>query len=131
MYDKGKIGAGIIIFLCLITIPIWYNVLAGSWSRIPDPKIVTIEKECIESTEYMKSEHMALIYSWRDRVVRDGERIYRASNGKTYDMSLTGTCLKCHSNKSEFCDVCHNYAGVTPYCWDCHIDTEKLRKESR
>ena len=29
-------------------------------------------------------------------------------------MSLTGTCLRCHANKAEFCDRCHAYAGVSP-----------------
>ena len=28
-------------------------------------------------------------------------------------MSLSNTCLDCHSNKAEFCDRCHNYASVT------------------
>ena len=37
-------------------------------------------------------------------------------------MSLTNTCLGCHSNKAQFCDQCHNYLEVTPYCWDCHVD---------
>jgi hypothetical protein len=29
--------------------------------------------------------------------------------------------MECHSNKTKFCDQCHNYMGVAPYCWDCHI----------
>jgi len=29
--------------------------------------------------------------------------------------------MKCHSNKKEFCDKCHNYMAVVPYCWSCHI----------
>jgi hypothetical protein len=43
-------------------------------------------------------------------------------------MSLSNTCLDCHSNKAEFCDRCHNYASVSPYCWDCHIDNPKENK---
>jgi hypothetical protein len=31
------------------------------------------------------------------------------------------TCLGCHKNKSEFCDRCHSYSGVDPYCMDCHV----------
>ena len=38
-----------------------------------------------------------------------------------YDISLAGTCMKCHSNKAEFCDRCHDYAGVSPDCWSCHV----------
>lgn len=40
---------------------------------------------------------------------------------KKYEMSLQNTCMKCHSNKEEFCDQCHNYANVSPFCWDCHV----------
>jgi hypothetical protein len=39
-------------------------------------------------------------------------------------MSLEDTCFKCHSNTSQFCDSCHTYAGVQPYCWDCHNESE-------
>ena len=31
-------------------------------------------------------------------------------------------CLDCHKNKSNFCDKCHDYMGVKPYCWECHAD---------
>jgi hypothetical protein len=40
-------------------------------------------------------------------------------------MSLTNTCLDCHPNKDTFCDRCHNYMAVSPYCWDCHIVPEQ------
>jgi cytochrome c oxidase subunit 2 len=36
-------------------------------------------------------------------------------------MSLQNTCMHCHSNKQKFCDECHTYVAVKPYCWDCHI----------
>ncbi len=67
---------------------------------------------------------MDLLVSWREGVVRQRERVYRAFNGRTYNVSLTGTCLsQCHQNKADFCDRCHNYIGVKgPYCWDCHLD---------
>jgi hypothetical protein len=31
------------------------------------------------------------------------------------------TCMQCHTSKKKFCDTCHAYASVTPYCWDCHL----------
>jgi hypothetical protein len=43
-----------------------------------------------------------------------------AENGKQYNMSLTNECLRCHTDKAKFCDQCHNYMGVNPFCWDCH-----------
>ena len=34
-------------------------------------------------------------------------------------------CMKCHTNKEKFCDECHTYAAVKPYCWDCHIQPKE------
>ena len=114
MYDAGKIIAGLIIFILLLTFPIWYNVIRGKASIVPDPEIVTKEKQCVESTPYMKESHMQLLDSWRDKVVRENMRLYEGIGGKTYNMSLSNTCLECHSNKDKFCDQCHDYVGVTP-----------------
>jgi hypothetical protein len=66
-----------------------------------------------------------LLDEWRHTVVRDGERYYKAKNGKVYYKSLQTTCLDCHSNKSKFCDQCHNYVGMVPYCWTCHIEPKE------
>jgi hypothetical protein len=126
MYDRWKIIIGIIIFIGIATFPILYDIGKASVPP-PEPKIDTpeiqkmAEKKCIESKSYMQTEHMVMLNNWRDLVVRDGDRIYIASDGKEYAMSLQNTCMRCHSNKKEFCDECHNYVEVTPYCWDCHI----------
>jgi hypothetical protein len=77
--------------------------------------------------EYMKMEHMQLLNEWRDTVVRDAKRIFVNSSGKEFNMSLTNTCLDCHEEKAEFCDKCHNYASVSPYCWECHIDPKETK----
>jgi hypothetical protein len=98
---------------------------------VPEPKLDTpvisqmAHKQCVLSKEEMITGHMRLLNDWRTEVVRDGKRMYVASDGKSYEMSLQNECMKCHSNKSQFCDQCHNYAGlehgVDPYCWNCHI----------
>lgn len=125
MYNGGKIIAGLIIFVALVTFPFYNNF--GTVNVKPEPKIDTPEiqkmekKHCIEPKAVMKGEHMQILNNWRDSVVRDGNRVYIASDGTHYTMSLQNTCMKCHSNKKEFCDKCHNYMAVTPYCWDCHI----------
>ena len=126
IYDKGKVIAGLVIFAVLMSFPFWYNLGKAA----PAPELILTEKakaanECVRSTEYMRAEHMQLLDIWRDTVTRDGKRIYVNSKGNAYNMSLTNTCLDCHSNKAEFCDRCHNYASVTPYCWQCHIDNPK------
>jgi hypothetical protein len=69
----------------------------------------------------MRSSHMDLLNAWRDDVVRRADRVWVGPHGKEYDKSLSLTCMGCHSNKAEFCDRCHNYASVNPYCWECHV----------
>jgi hypothetical protein len=120
MYDAGKIVTGLVIFLVALTFPVWYDAATNAAAAKPDPVIVTQEKNCVLPTEEMRAAHMTLLDSWRDQVVRQGETVFVAADGKQYDMSLTGTCLKCHTNKAEFCDRCHDYAQAKPACWDCH-----------
>jgi hypothetical protein len=120
MYDASKIIPGLVIFGVLITSPIWYSLAKGQINHVPEPEILPGETQCVESASYMADNHMHLLDKWRQMVVRDGEDTYVATDGKEYDISLTGTCLQCHSNKEEFCDRCHDYAAVTPNCWDCH-----------
>ena len=126
MNDKKFIITGVVIFLVIVTFPFWYN--RGKAAPAPEPVLTAkalAAKECIRSKEYMTSEHMQLLDVWRESVVREGKRVYVNPDGKEYNMSLSNTCLDCHSNKVEFCDRCHNYASVRPYCWDCHIDNPK------
>jgi len=127
MYDGGKIVAGLVLFLAVVTSPIWYNVVTGKAEYKPEPKIVTQEKECVAPKAWMTAMHMTLLNDWRDSVVREGNRVYVAANGKAYNMSLQNTCMQCHPNKSEFCDKCHNYTSVKPYCWDCHVEPKEKK----
>lgn len=63
---------------------------------------------------------MMLLNEWRNEMVRQGKNYYVSTTGKEYKIRLTETCLGCHRNTSEFCDRCHSYVGVNPYCWECH-----------
>ncbi len=127
MYDSWKVIIGIIVFLLAFTSPVWTNFFS---TEIEAPDLVYPEKydECVEETEYMKSYHMDMLNDWRDLVVREDIRYY-TKDGEAFmigdekaEMSLTKTCLNCHDSKADFCDECHDYMDVTPYCWDCHID---------
>lgn len=124
MYDSSKVIAGIVIFLLLITSPIWYNIASGKADYVPQLQIDIKETQCVESKEYMRANHMDLLNEWRDEVVRGGSRIYTSQNGKEFEKSLTNTCMNCHKNRSEFCSKCHDYAAVKqPKCWNCHNET--------
>ncbi|MFW6081934.1 MAG: sulfate reduction electron transfer complex DsrMKJOP subunit DsrJ [Desulfosalsimonas sp.] len=130
MNDKNKIITGLAIFFLVVLFPFWFNLIFGASgaSQAPEAELTDKAKEaenCVAETEFMRTEHMQILDQWRDTVVRDGERIYVAEDGKEYDPSLSNTCMDCHSNKAEFCDSCHNYASVDPYCWDCHTYPEE------
>lgn len=135
MYDLGKILIGIFIFIIIFSSPIWTNWLNPDKAETPNVVLPTNYKECVADKDYMKAYHMDLLNQWRDKVVRQDIR-FLTKNGKPFmidgqkaEMSLTKTCLRCHSNKEEFCDQCHNYMDVTPYCWDCHIDKYNAPKD--
>ena len=128
MSDKSKVLAGFIIFVCIISVPFWIN--AGKTKEAPEPVLSDTAKKagsCIE--ENMAANHMQILDLWRDTVVRGtGERVYVNSKGEKFGMSLsTGpdSCLGCHVSKADFCDKCHTYASVDPYCWECHIDPKE------
>ena len=125
MYDGSKIITGVVILLALITFPTWYTLASGGKYDLPEPKIVTEEEQCIESKQYMRENHMNLLLDWRETVVRDDIRTYVASDGREYEISLSGTCMDCHSNKADFCDQCHNSVLVQPDCWTCHNEPEE------
>jgi hypothetical protein len=126
MYDGAKIVTGLVIGLGLLLSPFFYN--AGKASKAPEPELTPKAKEakeCVAPTPYMRNGHMQLLDRWRQDVVRDGDRWYKTSSGKIYNKSLQLTCMDCHSNKTKFCDQCHNYMAVSPYCWDCHIQPKE------
>ena len=126
MKDKKKILAGLVVLIAAFTFPFWYNLGKAA----PAPEVELTEKAkaaktCVMPTAFMKAEHMQLLDVWRHNVTRNGERMFVNAEGKLFNMSLSNTCLDCHSNKAQFCDRCHEYASVRPYCWDCHIDNPK------
>lgn len=125
MYDSSKIIPGLLIFVLLVTIPIWYNY--GSGNVAPSPALPQDAKNCVLPLEEIRADHMKLLNTWRDEVLRDGDRSTFELDGKQYQKSLMLTCMKCHTSKVQFCDTCHTYASVEPYCWDCHMTPEELQ----
>ncbi|MGC8490227.1 MAG: sulfate reduction electron transfer complex DsrMKJOP subunit DsrJ [Syntrophobacteraceae bacterium] len=129
IYDGKYILIGLLAFVVLATFPIWYD--HGKAVPPANPSLNTpvidamAHKHCILSKEQMITGHMLLLNQWRTEVVRYGKRVYVAPGGEKYQMSLETECFRCHSNKAEFCDRCHNYAGLEkasdPYCFTCHV----------
>ncbi|MFO7461381.1 MAG: sulfate reduction electron transfer complex DsrMKJOP subunit DsrJ [Desulfatiglandales bacterium] len=126
MYDGGKIITGLVIGVGLLLFPVFYN--AGKASKAPEPVLTEKAKaaqQCVEAASYMKTDHMKMLDEWRHEVVRNDERYYKSSTGKVHYKGLQTTCMECHSNKTKFCDQCHDYVGVAPYCWECHIEPKE------
>ena len=94
---------------------------------MPELELPVDAEQCVRDVDWMTANHMDLLNDWRDRVVRDGVRMEVDADGNKVEMSLSNTCLSCHENKDRFCDRCHDYMGVSPYCWDCHIVPKEVQ----
>ena len=127
MHDAGKVIIGILVFLVLITFPIWYNVANGKAGYSPVLEKAAAGDNCVRDSVWMTGNHMDLLNDWRDQVVRQGIRYDTIPGGMVVERSLSNTCLSCHVNKDQFCDKCHDYLGVQPYCWDCHIVPKEVQ----
>jgi len=111
-----------------MTYPFWNNIGSAAYQR-PEIEKPKNAKDCVESVEFMRAEHMAMLNDWRDEVVRGGEHEYHSTaSHQVFQKSLTKTCIKCHENKDQFCDKCHATVSVNPYCWDCHVDPKGEKK---
>lgn len=121
MYNKVTIIPGLIIFVLFVTFPLWFNAFSTA-STVPKPELPPGgEKQCVASATEMRASHMAMLNVWRDDVLRNGDRVAVTVDGKEYRKGLQMACMQCHTNKEKFCDSCHVYVSVTPYCWDCHL----------
>ncbi len=68
-------------------------------------------KPCVRDPAWMRRNHPDFLKQKRDLTVREGVRIR--------DESLAN-CVSCHQSRAQFCDRCHQYAGVEPNCFTCH-----------
>jgi hypothetical protein len=122
MHDAGKIVTGLVLFVGIVATPLWWNLATGAEPRVPQIAKPAGETRCLEDAATMRREHMQMLVTWREDVVRRADRFYLTSDGRRVRKSLTGTCLKCHDDKGASCDRCHDYLNVHPYCWDCHVE---------
>jgi hypothetical protein len=127
MHYGAPIIVGLVIFIGALCAPFVVGKAVTKTYKQPELKMPANEKECVESKEFMREQHMQLLNDWRDWALRDGKRTYTNHAGKEFTISLQNTCMKCHVSKADFCDKCHLDAGVSPYCWDCHVQPEGLK----
>lgn len=126
MVSKPKVIVVTAVFAVILLFPFIYNAVGtGMFSEVKRPQVV-IEKsgQCIKYTGYMRRHH-------GDMLERNMELVQK--EGMTNVVGLND-CRKCHSNREEFCDRCHDYVGVyavndSTGCFTCH-DYPKTKKEA-
>jgi hypothetical protein len=121
MNNRSVIVLGLAVFLIAVAYPFWSTLLSGADVSRPVLERPVGRTQCVEETTFMRQNHMQILDEWRIAAVRNGAVRYTSKAFKVqYEASLTKTCLGCHKNRAAFCDRCHNYAKVTPTCWNCH-----------
>jgi hypothetical protein len=112
MLNRNKGAVVLAILGIIIVVPIAYYLVLDALPREepflekPDPKY----EECVKDVDYMRFYHMDLLKEIRDEVVREGI---------TSDISLE-ECRDCHTDRSRFCNQCHNIVNLNLDCFGCH-----------
>jgi len=68
MSDKPIIAGGVLVFVGLVTLPLWHGVLATEEIARPELELPEDQSNCIEDTEYMRARHEDLLNEWRNIV---------------------------------------------------------------
>jgi hypothetical protein len=142
MNDRPRIVAGLAVALVALTFPFWYALARGQSGAPPDLELPAGRSHCVEDGQWMRAHHMELLDQWRTAVVREGKKTYVSKAfGDSYEMSLTKTCMGCHTSREAFCYKCHEYMNVQcrqivmpsatgrrsekgVHCWNCHVAPE-------
>jgi len=122
MKDTRWIAVGMAVFLIGASFPVWRAATGNATGELPVLGRAKAGSTCVEDTAFMRAQHMNLLEQWRNAVVRNDSLTYTSTSGQQFRMSLTGTCLDCHQTAVTFCTRCHDYAGVKPSCWNCHLE---------
>lgn len=96
---------------------------AGCTGETPAPEIAEArDQPCVEEAETMRRDHPRILAQEKAAAVVDGRR--------TPERGLRG-CVECHGDSEDtpvrlepaepqFCASCHQYAGVSNNCFECH-----------
>lgn len=129
LYHGQYILPALGLFLVAATLPVWRGAASpgAGFRSPPNPS----GERCIEPKDFMRAEHMRLLVRWRDEVVREGSRVFVATNGRRWEKSLK-TCVACHGHAdargksttaAAACGECHGYVDAQLDCWSCHQES--------
>lgn len=104
--------------LLIITIPLLHSVVGFARNRESAPFLAPAKRgtTCILDSRIMGQTHMTYLKQLRDDVVRNNKRMQQFSKNSQFFR----TCSGCHADKIQFCDRCHERAGVNLDCFGCH-----------
>lgn len=125
MQDMFRFGTRLLVAATALLLVQTASAAQGSRSVIEGSKAYGLDS-CVEPTPLMRKKHYAFLKHDRDITVHQGIR--------TVKHSLAG-CVDCHAAKDDtgkyvpvtdegqFCQSCHEYAGVELPCFSCHSAT--------
>ncbi|MGA7595916.1 MAG: hypothetical protein WCA64_12040 [Gallionella sp.] len=109
-----RIAIFLVAMLCLTNI-------AGATESYGMPKLdIGKGGHCVAPTEWMRVNHMKVLFKQRDETVHQGIR------GSKYSLK---NCVECHASLRDnsvigrpdsFCEGCHRYEAVKIDCFECH-----------
>jgi hypothetical protein len=122
------------IIICLAALLCLTNI-AGATESYGMPKLdIGKGGKCVAPTEWMRVNHMKVLFKQRDETVHQGIR------GSKYSLK---NCVECHASLRDnsvigrpdsFCEGCHRYEAVKIDCFECHSSkrsTALVQEESK
>lgn len=85
----------------------------------------TAEYGCVEALPEMRRNHMEKLLHQRDETTRRGVRTKQHSLAQCINCHVSADAngeFPKHSSRKHFCGACHQFAGVTIDCFECHRD---------
>ena len=115
-----------LLLLAVFTVMLSTPLMAGA----PLPEIPKGKGDkCVEDTEYMRKNHMKVLFHQRDETVHLGIRTKKHSLKNCIDchaVEVNGQPVSIASPK-HFCRVCHDYASVNIDCFECHASKPRMK----
>lgn len=114
---QNNILKNVLVILLFISATAW-----ADGSKVPPPK----GEQCVEDTEWMRSNHFETVLHQRDETVIHGIRTTEHSLKNCIDCHITpnanGDFARYSNSEEHFCASCHEYAAVSIDCFQCHAD---------
>jgi len=125
MMSLRQFAKHLVVLVGLTALPMLSN--AGDLGPTPPKAKMNFSEnsKCVKPIDDIRRNHMELLKHKRDLTLREGVRTKTDSLVECIDCHVTPNEKGEYARISEdghFCSSCHNYAGVSIDCFDCHSD---------